>query len=200
MSSPYLATPAALAARTGLPETDLKLKEKLRAASDRFRAAVHHQVSLVVDDVVYLDGPGSSVLLVPGPIVSITSFVLDDGTVDGVPLARNVDYRASRDTGVIKRVYGIWPDQLEFAVLTYTHGYENENTDPDDATRLVGIPDEIQTAVLDMAETMLNIELGVQQRTVLGDSVQFGAASSVGTTQSWTDAVSGYEFGRGDRA
>lgn len=205
MSLPTLATPKALSVRVGRPETDQLLLSKLRSASSRFRAAVHHDVSRVVDDVLYLDGPGSRVLLVPGPIESVGSFVLlsDDGDpANDRTLVRNRDYRISRRDGILTSCFGFWPAKLEFAKLTYTHGYDAapDHVDENDASRLAGVPDEIQDAVLDMAEVLVNTELGVQGRTVLGDSVQYGSTAAVGTTQSWADAVNNYSWGQGDRA
>jgi len=195
MALPVLAVAAELAARTGRPVGDQRLVAALVDASRRFRSAVSHDVSLVTDELE-LDGSGSRTILLPAaPIVSVTSLVLVTGEV----LVDRVHFQIGKRAGLLRRLGGrVWPDALGFAQLTYTHGYDAVTADEDGALSL--LPGDIQGAVLDMAQILMNVTPGVQSKTVLGDTTAFGAAASVGVTQVWTDAVSNYQLHRGDEA
>lgn len=191
---PPLASLPELAGVTGKPVADLRLAAALRDASRRFRGAVHHDVSLVEGETIELDGSGSSVLLLPAlPVVSIQSLELQ-----GVALELNVDYRLSKRRGILERTHGrSWSCDLGAVELTYTHGYdatpvaEAAGTDGVPAGSLPHVPGDIQAAVLEMAQILLNVDVGVQSKTVLGDTTSFGSAA-VGATQQWSDAVSNY--------
>jgi hypothetical protein len=178
-----LANAQQLADKLGLPKATLKVTEALFEASNRFRSAVHHHVSLVPDDTVYLDGTGSTMLrLEATPVVSISSVTLDD-----VPLVAGVDYRVSRRLGILRRLPegAVWPRGEERVTVVYTHGHESTH-----------IPLDIQTVVLDMAETIYNVRKGVTNQTVLGDTVGFGAQATIGVTQQWADAVDNHAMHR----
>lgn len=203
MARPLLASAVELAARTGRSATDQNLVGALQDASRRFRGAVHHEVHRVAGDVLELDGTGGRIIMLPAvPIVSITSLVLDDDT----ELVAGTDYSVRKSLGLLRSLNGCWPVRDGFATITYTHGYDatpvaEADADEDNpAGSIPGLPDDIQAAVLDMAQILLNVDAGVQSKTVLGDSVQFGAAASVGTTQVWSDAVDNHIIARSDRA
>lgn len=188
MILPRLATPAQLAARTGKPEGDLLVKARLKDASDRFREAVGWNVSRTVDDVVELNGDGGRILLLPVKYVQAVSSV----AVDGVTLANPGSYRIDKRNGILERVGAVWPCGLGRIEVTYTHGFDATTLDSETPAGLLHVPGGIQGAVLGMAEIMLNVTPGVASQTVLGDTVQFGTAASVGTTQQWSDAVNHY--------
>lgn len=185
MALPSLATPAALAALTGLSASDPTLVAKLRAASREFRAAVHHDVSLVTDDQVELNGSGSRILMLPDKaVVSVSQVLVDGYEIDG--------YRLDKRNGILERRGAVWPRGLGRVHVTYTHGYDSTTVDVDDATVLRYVPEDIQSAVLGLAQIMINTTPGLVSRTVLGDTAQFGTAATVGRTQAWTDAVNNH--------
>lgn len=198
MALPVLARIADLAQRTGRPLGDQRMVAALVTASSRFRGAVHHDVSLVTDEVIELDGSGSRVILLPAvPVVSVARLELSDS---GAVLVERRDFSVGKKTGILRRLPQgrSWPDVLGYAQLTYTHGYD---ATPDTQTgELSGLPADIQSAVLDMAEILLTVEAGVQSKTVLGDTVAYGSAGTTGVTQAWSDAVLNYEIANGDRA
>lgn len=198
MPAPLLASAAELSRRVGRPANDMRLLGALQDASRRFRGAVHHEVSRVVDDELELDGAGSRFILLPArPVVSIASLVLADD--DATELVAGTDYSIRKREGILRRLSGrVWPNADAFATLTYTHGYDAA-IDPTDGS-VPGLPEDIQAAVLDMAQILLNVEPGVQSKTVLGDTVAFGASSATGVTQVWSDAVANHILHRGDRA
>lgn len=167
----YLADPQELAVWLGKPADDLKLLAALRAATRRFRGAVGHQVTLMTDDVVTLDGGGRRSLLLPvWPTTAVGGVVLD-----GVELVDGTDYSWS-DTGVLRRLGCAWPDRLRCLVVTYSHGWAE-------------VPADIQEAVIDQARSMFNVVPGLQSKTVGAQSVTFGAQAAIGVTDQWSKAV-----------
>ncbi len=198
---PALANPAELAKLTGRPANDSGLLAGLTEASRRFRAAVRHPVTLVTADELQVDGKGSDEfrLARPFPIVSITSITIDGRAVP----AEN--YRLNKRNGIVTSKSGCWPRPPADIVVIYTHGYDVSTPTgtvpanwPADGP-LVGLPEDIQAAVLEMAQIVLNTEKGITGKTVLGDSVTFGG-SAVGVTQSWSDTVALYLESTGDEA
>lgn len=189
MALPPLATPEQLAVRAGRPAADPVLNARLRDASRRFREAVGWNVSRTEGELVELNGDGGRILLLPVKYVQAITTV----SVDGVELASR-GYRLDKRNGILERVGGVWPRGLARVHVTYSHGFDATTKDDDDPAGLAHVPDGIQGAVLGMAEILLNITAGLASRTVLGDTVQFGAAASVGATQEWTDAVTNYKI------
>lgn len=189
MALPPLATAEQLAVLADRPAADPILKSRLRDASRRFREAVGWDVSRTEDDVVELNGDGGRILLLPVKYVQ----AIDAVVVDGVELATSA-WRLDKRNGMLERVGGVWPRGLARVQITYSHGFDAEERDGETPAGLKHVPDGIQGAVLGMAEILLNITAGLTSRTVLGDTMQFGAASSVGATQEWTDAVNNYRI------
>lgn len=196
---PLLAHPAELAALTGRSESDLNLVAQLRAASRRFRSAVHHDVTLTVDDVVEARGDGGASLILPAfPIV------LDPDSDPARTLTVTVDgdvvdpsrYRVAKALGMLELVSGAWPRGVGRIQVTYSHGYIPTLVAAADGepARLDGVPEDIQAAVLAQAQILMNVTPGLQQRTVLGDMVSFGTAAAVGATQEWSEAVENYKL------
>jgi hypothetical protein len=177
---PYdlLADPNELAVLLGRPADDPLLLARLRAATRRFRGAVGHPVTQVVDDTVVLDGNGRETLLLPvWPTTAVTSVVLD-----GCDLTEGTDYSWS-DAGILRRLgRRVWPDRLRCLTVTYTHGWLWDD-----------LPGDVQEVVLDQAQIMDAVRPGVQSQTVGGQSVTFGAAGAVGVTDQWSKAVARYK-------
>ena len=188
MALPALATPDQLAVRAGRSASDPVLNARLKDASRRFREAVGWDVSRTEGETVELNGDGGRILLLPVKYVQQVEAV----AVDGVELTNPGAWRLDKRNGILERVSGVWPRGLARVEVTYTHGFDATTLDGDTPPGLRYVPDGIQGAVLGMAEILLNITAGLASRTVLGDTVQFGAAASVGATQEWTDAVNHY--------
>jgi hypothetical protein len=175
MADIMLADAGVLAVATGKPADDPRLLLELRRASARFIGEVGRPIIQVVGETVVLDGSGTETLLLPDwPVSDLTV------NVEGVPVT---DFEVSAPSGVLRR-YARWPDKLGAIAVLYTHGY-----DP--------IPADIADAVLEQAQIALNTIVGVQQTSQGSRSVTFGAASTTGVTQRWSDTVARYSA-RGD--
>jgi len=197
---PLLANAAELATLAGRPAADTGLLAALRESSRRFRSATKNQITLVLEDVLEVDGKQSLQfrLARPFPIVWIHAI-----TVDGVEVPASL-YRVNKRNGIVTSRGGVWPCPPSSIEVTYDHGYEAQvppagNPDWPVTGPLVGLPESIQSAVLEMAQIILNTDPGVQSKTVLGDSITFGG-SAVGVTQSWSDAVRQFSEGTGDES
>lgn len=193
---PPLANVRELAAITGRDVGDQNLVAALRAASNRFRGRTNHSVSLVTETGAEFDGSGGpSLNLRAIPIVSVAAVRVDGVTLDPTT------YRVSKRSGYLRLRRGIFPALPGIVEVDYSHGYD-ATAPADDATdpSLPGVPGDIQAAVLELAQIMLEVTPGVQSRTVLGDQVVFGAAATVGATQQWVDAVNAYRVAAGDEA
>lgn len=176
-----LADPVVLAAWFGVEPSEPKVILALRATSQRFRGAVRHHVSHVVDDVEILDGNGlRSMLLRNAPVAEVSEVL-----VDGVLLAAT-EYRYGRRDGRLRRMCGLWPDLLPVQV-TYTHGH-----DP--------VPEDIAEVVIDQARALYKVLPGIQSITTGAESFAFGAAASIGVTEQWSSAVQRHRLNRGDEA
>ncbi|GAA2629622.1 mobile element protein [Streptomyces axinellae] len=179
-TSPLLASPDDLAAWLGVPADDPKLMQALNAASSRFRGAVRHHVTPVVDDIAVLDGNGRrAVLLRAAPVTAVASVALD-----GEPLTED-DYEWSAD-GFLRRMCGCWPDRLRCIRVVYTHGYEP-------------VPEDIAEVVLDQARAQFTVVPGLTSMTVGGQTLAFGAQASIGVTAQWTSVVERYRLNAGDQ-
>lgn len=180
MAAEPLADPSELADWLGRPADDLRLLAALTAASRRFRGAVGHDVRLVEDDVVTLDGNGRESLLLPvWPTTAVASVVLD-----GTTLVEGTDYAWS-EAGLLRRLgCRSWPDRLRCLTVTYSHGW-------------TVIPEDIQEAVIDQAQTMFTVPAGVQSKAVGGQSVTFGATAAVGVSSQWSAAVNRHKVRTG---
>lgn len=196
---PPLANPAELAKLLGRSASDSGLLSGLTEASRRFRLAVRHPVTLVTAEVREVDGKGSTQfrLARPFPIVSVESI-----SIDGV-LVPAENYRVNKRNGIVTSKVGVWPRPPVGIEVTYTHGYDvavptGADGWPADGP-LIGLPEDIQSVVIEMAQIILNTDPGLTGKTVLGDSVTFGS-SAVGATQAWSDAVSVYAERTGDES
>jgi hypothetical protein len=178
----YLADPADLAAWLGVAADDPKLLAALAASSSRFRGAVRHHVTHVVDDVLTLDGGGrESVLLPAAPVTAISSVELDSAL-----LVEGTDYAWSAD-GFLRRLGGVWwPDRLRCLRVTYSHGYNEP-------------PEDVAEVVVDLARALYTLRPGVQTLQVGGITTTFGTQAAVGVSQQWTTVVDRYRLNAGER-
>lgn len=192
MALPPLATVDQLAIRAGRPASDPLLAARLTDASRRFREAVGWDVSRT-EGAHELNGDGGRILLLPVKHVDTVTSV----RVDDVVLVARRDYRVDRRNGMLERVGGVWPSGLGRIEVGYIYGFDAETRDTATPAGLLHVPEGIQGAVLGMAEILLNVTAGLVSRTVLGDTIQFGAASTVGTTQDWAEAVNDYRIRAG---
>lgn len=135
-----------------------------------------------MDDTISLDGDGTTTLHLPAaPIQELTV------SVGGRPLTLDIDYGISKRTGVLRRLGGVWPDGLESVHIVYTHGWET-------------IPGGIEDAVLEQASVQVSQLVHIQRQDAGPMSQTFGVQATVGVTQKWTDAVTKYSLGSGDRS
>lgn len=170
-----LADPASLALRVGASQDDPAVTLALQRASDRFRADCGHSITKVEDDVVILDGHGSEALQLPAvPVMAVSSV-----TVSGVA---ETNFSFSPRAGVIRRKWGVWPDDLGNISVVYTHGYDT-------------IPGDVQDAVLENAEVQYIAIANVTMANIGGEVVNFGVKGSVGVTERWTACVMRYKVG-----
>lgn len=176
---PYLAAPQDLATLLNLPANDVRLLAALRAASSRFRGQVRHPVSLVTEDMAFLDGSGGPILRLPAAPVQQLHAVL----VDGQPLT---GVRVRRQAGLLLHPDGCWPEWAEITV-TYDHGL-----DP--------VPADVAEVVVDQARVIYRTDPAIQQVTTGTESVSFAATAAVGITEQWRAAVEAYRLNRGDDA
>lgn len=165
-----------------MPASNPKLALALSRASNRFRDAVGYPVHQVTDEVILLDGDGTTALHLPAAPVQTIAVSLD-----GVPLVERVGFQISRRNGVLRRIGGVWPDGLENIEITYSHGWAT-------------IPGGIMDAVLEQGQVQATILAGVQTQSAGPYGVTYGAQATVGVTQKWTDAVAKYSLGSGDRS
>lgn len=164
----YLCSIAALARSLGKSEQDPNLLYAVDRASARFRSAVGHNVTKETRTLV-LDPPAGETLLLPAKGVSAITVKLG-----GTPLER-VEY--SPRTGALRRRGG-WGSGLGSIEVTYTAGSDE-------------VPDDVADAVAEQAASIYATLAtpGVQQISQGVRSITFGTASTVGTTQRWTEAV-----------
>lgn len=186
-TAPLLADPEELARWLPIPADDPRLLDVLRKASNRFRSAVHWSVHLAEEDLVVLDGDGSTTLTLPQTQVTEVASV----QVDGQPLVVGTDVRWSQ-VGVLRRTSGCWPDRLRALDVVYSHGF-----DP--------IPEDIQDVVIEQARLAFSVVPGLSSMQVGGESLTFDSGrpwstQQIGTTAAWATAVENYRINRGDQA
>jgi len=189
---PNLANPAELAALTGRSAGDSSLLSNLREASRAFRGAVRHPVTRTREIGYELDGKGSRSLRLPPPYPIIVD--VDNPfevRLDGVVVPAS-SYRLNRRLGILTTRNGVWPAPPVALEVDFTHGYTATVPTGDDAAGpLLGLPEDIQGVVLERAAIDMTVTPGMTSRTVLGDTVTFGA-SAIGSTQKWAEVVDVY--------
>lgn len=182
MEEKYLAKPEDLATLLGMTATDPRVLLALRRASNRFRDAVGYPVHQVTDDVMWLDGDGTSTLHLPAAPIQAFSV-----SIDGVTLRNGTDYALSKRIGVARRIGNVWPDGLGNIEVVCSHGWAT-------------IPGGIEDAVLEQASVQATALVNVQKQDAGAFSVTYGAQATVGVTTKWTEAVIKYSVGTGDKS
>lgn len=176
----YCASLSDLQTLIGDSEQDPKIALALRRASDRLIGLIGWNPHYVENDTVTLNGAGRETLLLP--YMHITGAVIVQ--VDGKPVN---DFVVDPRAGILRRTnYRTWPDSLSNITVICSHGYKD-------------LPGDIQDAVLEQAEAQYRTLTGISNYSVGGRSITFGAASTVGVTQKWTDTVHKYSL-TGSRA
>jgi hypothetical protein len=121
----------------------------------------------VDDEVVRLEGNGSSSLLLPKlPVRDVSSIVEDPDGRFGTPVTLSLDVQVEWDeTGRVRRVDGgIFLRRLRFYEVTYSHGLETGET----------VPGDVKLVVLRVcARGAVNPE-GLAQESVTGYTAVFG--------------------------
>lgn len=179
----YLAAPADLAARLGLPnEAALTQRhhDALRDASARFRAEVNHHVTRHEYDW-WGTGNGTQALQLPALNIDRSTITVE---IDDKPVT---DYQVGARTGQLRRPAG-WPDRLEAIHARFVAGWDKP-------------PAEVAAAVLDIATLGARTEIGVTNVSTGGEAVAFDTAlAAAGATPAWSTAVEKYQTGAGDRS
>jgi hypothetical protein len=177
----HLAAISDLALITRLPADSAKLELALQRSSDRFRAAVHHNVTTTTGTLV-LVGNGASKLLLPAINVTAVTAV----RVDGTALA-STDYRLLRRIAcLVRSAYGVWTKDYEVEV-DCTYGFAT-------------VPGDINDAVLEHAATIALSLAHVQQESAGATSAGYNQNATTGVTQKWVQAVNRYAVGEGDES
>lgn len=109
--------------------SDARVAQLLATASADFRGDTHQFISRVTDDVIVLDGDGSTVLLLPElPVVDVSAVV-----VDGTALTADEIKGIWTRRGVLRRRNCKWPWAGQSVQVTYTHGLDPVPADIVDA-------------------------------------------------------------------
>jgi len=173
----YLADINDLATITGLPASAPALILGLKRATGRFRGEVGHPVSHVADEQIKLNGSGTRTLLLPAAPVTGTPTI----AVNGEDIT---DFQLDAESGIVRRTGKVWPDGLGNVEVTYSHGYRET-------------PEDVQDAVLEQAQIIVEALVYVQQESAGNNMIGFGQQATVGVTQRWADAVARYQLARG---
>ena len=116
----------------------------LRLASGEARGYTGNLFDYVEDDVVRLNGTGTSVLLLPeAPVVDVSSIVQAVGLADELelelPTAEVAGVVEWDEDGVLERIDGgVFARRRRYYAVTYSHGFDV-------------VPDEVKAVVLRIA-------------------------------------------------
>lgn len=158
-----LATPEELRDFLQVPELPAAAAQlALDGVSELVRGACHRDFAATVGDVVFLDGTGSSTLLLPKlPVVAVSEVkeAPGDATYERT-LVAGTDFEWNED-GLLRRLgSATWFRRLRFYKVTYDHG--------------TAVPDDVKLLVLRVcARAAVNPE-GLTQEAAAGYSSAFG--------------------------
>lgn len=129
----------------------------LRLASGEVRAHTGNLFSRVDDDVVILNGTGSTILLLPeAPVVDVTMVLEGVGRTTELDLVGGLVDSPSwewDESGILERLDGIWARRRRWYQVTYSHGFET-------------IPDEVVAVVLEAASNAYLNPDGIRQEAL----------------------------------
>jgi len=179
----------ALARRLGLRSASDLTEQQLAyldGASARFRGEAGHPITRH-ERVDELDPDGSELLTLPvAPVVEVLEFTLR--TRGHERQLEPGEYQLSRRDGLVRRGRGLWPDELGAVTIRYVAGHEHP-------------PADVAGEVLNLAEYLATTELGVNSKTVGGQTTSWTtAAFQAGVTEPWVACVERHRLNRGDTA
>lgn len=130
----------------------------LRIASGEVRAYTGNLFDFVEDDVVILNGTGSSVLLLPeAPVSAVTEVLEAAGRTTEAALAGPLETSPVwewDDDGVLERIDGgVFARRRRWYQVTYDHGF-------------AAVPDEVKAVVLAAAARAIRNPEGLRQETL----------------------------------
>lgn len=130
----------------------------LRLASGEARGYTGNGFDWIEDDVVRLNGTGTSVLLLPeAPVADVSELVQAVGLAAEVILESPVDTSPAwewDEDGVIERIDGgVFARRRRFYQITYSHGFEV-------------VPDEVKAVVLRIAARGFESPDGIRQEAL----------------------------------
>lgn len=160
---PALATPDELRDFLQVPELPAAAAQlALDGVSELVCAACHRDFAATVGDVFYLDGSGSSSLLLPKlPIIDVTEVLEAPGDAAYErTLVAGTNFEWNED-GLVRRIDGLpWIRRLRFYKFTVDHG--------------TAVPDDVKLLILRVcARAVVNPE-GLTQEAAAGYSSAFG--------------------------
>lgn len=161
-----LVTVPELAAFLKIPNLDAgNAAPVIAGVSESVRAYTRRAWATVDDEVIRMNGNGSSSLLLPRlPVRAITSIVEDpDG--EAIELVDGEHFEWDAD-GLVRRIDGdVFRRRLRWYEFTYSHGLEDEEP----------VPADVKLVVLRVcARGAVNPE-GLEQETLVGYSAVFGS-------------------------
>lgn len=117
-----------------IEEDDLRGVAALEGATQLIRKYCDSEITIVEDDVVYLDGSGIDELVLPDrEVTGVSEVILDYDLDDPTTLVASGEGTASEYTftarGVLIRRGGVWPIRRKSIQVTYTHGFEEVPAD-----------------------------------------------------------------------
>lgn len=161
----------------------------LTTASGEVRAATGLLFDWTEGDVVTLDGPGTTVLLLPEvPVAAVISVVEHPGRSSELELLEDDSFDWSAD-GLLQRIDGArFSRRYRSYAVTYDHGFET-------------IPDEVKAVVLRAAARPLNNPDNVRSETLGRYSYTLaGETAGVGLFSADLDTLAPYVIGGKMRA
>lgn len=167
---PALATVQELAnfAQITIPDADPVATFLLQVASGMIRARLEQAVTLVTDDIEYLDPVnGSFASLSQSPVIAVSKVEItdDDGTTWAtVP---PTDYRASKRLGTLTAKPWTptrWPADEESWRVTYTHGFAT-------------VPDELKGVCTGLAARYYSTPIAVELERIGQRQVKYAIES-----------------------
>jgi hypothetical protein len=124
----------------------------LDSACQQVRDELNNRVNLVEDEEITLDGRGRYRLILPEPPVrEVSEVVLDPGasTETTVDPTDYVLENGREMTGMfLRRISDVWPIGLGNIAVTYSHGWDVEESSADDFER---VPSSIRQVALSLA-------------------------------------------------